>query len=67
MEIEEYLIVVGLLLILGFFIYPSETISKTFCEGSFGNIGNYEISIREGFLKVYHKGEEVFTLTSSPS
>ncbi|KPU63551.1 hypothetical protein EP1X_04265 [Thermococcus sp. EP1] len=62
MEIEEYLIVVGLLLILSFFIYPSETLSKTFCEGNFGNLGSYEISIQEGFLKVYHKGEEVFTV-----
>ncbi|ACS90009.1 MAG TPA: hypothetical protein HA302_01515 [Thermococcaceae archaeon] len=62
MEIEEYLIVVGLLLVLGFFIYPSESLSKTFCEGSFGTLGSYEISVQGGFLKVYHKGEEVFTV-----
>jgi hypothetical protein len=61
MEAEEHLLALGLILILAFFLYPSETISGTFCEGSFGKLGGYEVSVRDGFLKVYQNGEEVFT------
>lgn len=61
MEAEEYLIALGLVLIIAFFLYPSETISGTFCEGSFGKLGSYEISVQDSFLKVYQKGEEVLT------
>jgi len=61
MEREEYLIALGLVLIIAFFLYPSETLSGTFCEGSFGKLGSYEVSVQNGFLKVYQKGEEIFT------
>lgn len=61
MEIEEYFIIAGLILIIGFFIYPSELLSETFCEGSFGKLGSYEVSVQNGFLKVYQRGEEIFT------
>lgn len=62
MEIEEYLIALGLLLMFAFLLYPSETISQTFCEGSFGKLGGYDVSVHEGFLRVYYNGEEVFTV-----
>lgn len=61
MEPEEYLIALGLVLIIAFFLYPSETLSGTFCEGSFGKLGSYEVSVQNGFLKVYQGGEEIFT------
>ncbi|USS40066.1 hypothetical protein NF865_06900 [Thermococcus aggregans] len=61
METEEFIIVLGLLLILAFLLYPSETISQTFCEGSFGKLDSYDVSVRDGFLRVYYKGEEIFT------
>jgi len=61
MEPEEYLIALGLVLIIAFFLYPSETLSGTFCEGSFGKLESYEVSVQNGFLKVYQKGEEIFT------
>jgi len=61
MEAEEYLIALGLVLIVAFLFYPSETISGTFCEGSFGKLGSYDVSVRDGFLRIYQKGEEIFT------
>ncbi|ALV62330.1 putative membrane protein [Thermococcus sp. 2319x1] len=61
MEAEEYIIIFGLILIVAFFLFPSETISGTFCEGDYGKLSNYDVSVQNGFLKVYLKGEEIFT------
>ena len=60
MEAEEYLIALGLLLIVVFFLYPSETLSGTFCEGNSGKLGSYDVGVRNGFLRIYYGGEEVF-------
>lgn len=58
MDTEEYVLVLGLLLIVASLLYPSEAISGTFCEGSSGELGSYSVGVQNGFLRVYHRGEE---------
>ncbi|ASJ10719.1 hypothetical protein A3L12_05110 [Thermococcus sp. P6] len=60
MEREEYLIVLGVALLTFFFLFPNENLSGTFCEGDRGTLGDYYVSVQNGFLRVSSDGQEVF-------
>ncbi|AIF68993.1 hypothetical protein PAP_02860 [Palaeococcus pacificus DY20341] len=60
MEKEEYLIILGVLLIVGFFLFPSENLSGMFCDGDRGTLGDYYISVQNGFLMVSSNSQELF-------
>lgn len=59
MEREEYVFIVGLLLMLAALAYPPQQLAGTFCEGERGRLGDYTVSVSNGFLRVV-AGEELF-------
>ncbi|WP_048148897.1 hypothetical protein [Palaeococcus ferrophilus] len=64
MEREEYAFVLGLLLILAALAYPPQHLMGTFCEGESGRLGDYTVSVSNGFLRVV-SGEELFVARKS--
>lgn len=60
MEREEYLVILGILLVVGFFLFPSENLGGMFCDGDRGTLGNYYISVQNGFLRISSNGQELF-------
>ncbi|WP_461863189.1 hypothetical protein [Thermococcus sp.] len=52
MEVEEYILVVGLLLMVLTLLLPGQLVKGTFCDGSYGKLGIYSISVSNGYLRV---------------
>ncbi|NJF24844.1 hypothetical protein [Thermococcus sp. Bubb.Bath] len=60
MEAEEYLLLLGLALAVLALVYPGQTLSGKFCEGSHGKLGDYYVSVSDGFLRVSGEGGDAF-------
>ncbi|ASJ07113.1 hypothetical protein [Thermococcus pacificus] len=52
MDAEEYVLVTGLLLMVLAFLLPGQLVKGTFCDGSYGKLGVYTVSVSNGYLKV---------------
>lgn len=60
MEAEEYLLLLGLALAVLALVFPGQTLSGEFCEGSYGKLGDYYVSVSGGFLRVSAVSGDVF-------
>jgi hypothetical protein len=60
MEAEEYLLLLGLVLVVLALVYPGRTLSGEFCEGSSGKLGGYYVGVSDGFLRVSGESGDLF-------
>ncbi|WP_297498742.1 hypothetical protein [Thermococcus sp.] len=60
MDTEELLIVVGILIAIAALLIPGQHLSGTFCEGQSGRLGDYYVSVANGYLRVSASTGNVF-------
>ncbi len=60
MDTEELLMIVGIAITLATLLLPGQQLSGTFCEGQSGRLGDYRVSVSDGYLMVSSQSGDVF-------
>ncbi len=60
MDIEEALLIAGILIAVAALILPGQSVRGTFCEGQSGRLGDYRVNVADGFLRVSASTGDVF-------
>ena len=60
MDIEEALLIAGILIAIAALLLPGQSMGGTFCEGQSGRLGDYQVSVSDGYLRVSSQSGDIF-------